>query len=388
MKKFERVKAVVSLDAIAHNFEEMKKNIADGTKIVAVIKADGYGHGAEAIARLIEEYEYIWGFAAATAEEAIQLKDAGVKKPVLILGLVFEEYFQELIQKEVRMTVCDYDMAKALSEEAVRQGRQVHIHIGLDTGMSRIGFADKPESVEEIKRIAALSNIEIEGMFTHFARADETDKSPAEDQLKRYLAFVELLEKAGVQIPLKHCSNSAGIIRMPEANLNMVRAGITIYGIYPSAEVERDIVKLLPAMELKSHVAFVKNLPAGTAISYGGTFASETDLRVATIPVGYADGYPRTLSNKGWVLIHGQKAPILGRICMDQFMVDVTHIADVKHGDEVTLIGKDGDECIHIDELGDLSGRFSYEFACDISKRVPRVYIKDGREWGDLTFFE
>ena len=388
MKKFERVKAVVSLDAIAHNFEEMKKNIADGTKIVAVIKADGYGHGAEAIARLIEGYEYIWGFAAATAEEAIQLKDAGVKKPVLILGLVFEEYFQELIQKEVRMTVCDYDMAKALSEEAVRQGRQVHIHIGLDTGMSRIGFADKPESVEEIKRIAALSNIEIEGMFTHFARADETDKSPAEDQLKRYLAFVELLEKAGVQIPLKHCSNSAGIIRMPEANLNMVRAGITIYGIYPSAEVERDIVKLLPAMELKSHVAFVKDLPAGTAISYGGTFASETELRVATIPVGYADGYPRTLSNKGWVLIHGQKAPILGRICMDQFMVDVTHIADVKHGDEVTLIGKDGDECIHIDELGDLSGRFSYEFACDISKRVPRVYIKDGREWGDLTFFE
>ena len=388
MKKFERVKAVVSLDAIAHNFEEMKKNIADGTKIVAVIKADGYGHGAEAIARLIEGYEYIWGFAAATAEEAIQLKNAGVKKPVLILGLVFEEYFQELIQKEVRMTVCDYDMAKALSEEAVRQGRQVHIHIGLDTGMSRIGFADKPESVEEIKRIAALSNVEIEGMFTHFARADETDKSPAEDQLKRYLAFVELLEKAGVQIPLKHCSNSAGIIRMPEANLNMVRAGITIYGIYPSAEVERDIVKLIPAMELKSHVAFVKDLPAGTAISYGGTFASETDLRVATIPVGYADGYPRTLSNKGWVLIHGQKAPILGRICMDQFMVDVTHIADVKHGDEVTLIGRDGDECIYIDELGDLSGRFSYEFACEISKRVPRIYIKDGREWGDLTFFE
>ena len=388
MKKFERVKAVVSLDAIAHNFEEMKKNIADGTKIVAVIKADGYGHGAEAIARLIEGYEYIWGFAAATAEEAIQLKDAGVKKPVLILGLVFEEYFQELIQKEVRMTVCDYDMAKALSEEAVRQGRQVHIHIGLDTGMSRIGFADNQESVEEIKRIAALSNVEIEGMFTHFARADETDKSPAEDQLKRYLAFVELLEKAGVQILLKHCSNSAGIIRMPEANLNMVRAGITIYGIYPSAEVERDIVKLIPAMELKSHVAFVKDLPAGTAISYGGTFASETDLRVATIPVGYADGYPRTLSNKGWVLIHGQKAPILGRICMDQFMVDVTHIADVKHGDEVTLIGRDGDECIHIDELGDLSGRFSYEFACEISKRVPRVYIKDGREWGDLTFFE
>ena len=233
---------------------------------------------------------------------------------------------------------------------------------------------------EEIKKIAALPNVEIEGMFTHFARADETDKAPAVEQLKRYLTFADLLEKAGVQIPLKHCSNSAGIIRMPEANLNLVRAGITIYGIYPSDEVERDIVKLKPAMELKSHVAYVKDLPAGTAISYGGTFASENDLRVATIPVGYADGYPRTLSNKGWVLIHGQKAPILGRVCMDQFMVDVTHIPDVKHGDEVTLIGRDGDEFISIETFGDMSGRFSYEFACDISKRVPRVYIKDGRE--------
>ena len=388
MKKFERIKAVVSLDAIAHNFEEMKKNIADGTKIVAVIKADGYGHGAEAIARLVGGYDYIWGFATATAEEAIQLKDAGIEKPVLILGLVFEEYFQELIKKEVRMTVCTYDMAKALSDEALRQGRQVHIHIGLDTGMSRIGFADKPESVDVIKKIAALPNVKIEGLFTHFARADETDKAPAVEQLERYLTFVELLEKAGVQIPLKHCSNSAGIIRMPEANMNMVRAGITIYGIYPSNEVERDIVKLIPAMELKSHVSYVKNLPAGTAISYGGTFASEKDLRIATIPVGYADGYPRTLSNKGWVLIHGQKAPILGRVCMDQFMVDVTDIPDVKHGDEVTLIGKDGDEFISIETLGDMSGRFSYEFACNISKRVPRVYIKDGREWGDLTFFE
>ena len=197
MKKFDRVKAVVSLDAIAHNFEEMKKNIAEGTKIVAVIKADGYGHGAEAIARLIEDYEYIWGYATATPEEALQLRDAGIDKPILILGIVFEEYYKELIAHEVRMTVCEYEMAAALSEEAVRQGRQVHIHIGLDTGMSRIGFADVPESVETIKKIAALPNVEIEGMFTHFARADETDRSPAITQLNRYLAFAELLEKAG-----------------------------------------------------------------------------------------------------------------------------------------------------------------------------------------------
>ena len=380
MKKFDRVKAVVSLDAIAHNFEEMKKNIAEGTKIVAVIKADGYGHGAEAIARLIEGYEYIWGFATATPEEALQLRDAGIDKPILILGIVFEEYYKELIAHEVRMTVCEYEMAAALSEEAVRQGKQVHIHIGLDTGMSRIGFADVPESVETIKKIADLPNVEIEGMFTHFARADEYDRSPAMVQLERYQKFSDLVEAAGVEIPLHHCSNSAGIIRVPEANLSIVRAGITIYGIYPSSEVERDIVKLTPVMELKSHVTYVKDVPEGAAISYGGTYVADKKRRVATIPVGYADGYPRQLSNKGWVLIHGKKAPILGRVCMDQFMVDVTEIGDVKKGDEVTLLGRDGDEFISIEEIGDLCGRFSYEFACDISPRVPRIYVKDGKE--------
>lgn len=387
MKKFERVKAVVSLDAIAHNFAEMKKNIAKGTKIVAVIKADGYGHGAEAIARLIEDYDYIWGFAVATPEEALQLRTFGVKKPILILGIVFEEYFTQMIAKEIRLTVCTYEMAQKLSEEAQRQGRDVHIHIGLDTGMSRIGFADRQESVEEIKKISQLPNLKIEGMFTHFARADETDRSPAIDQLNRYLNFAKLLEDAGIQIPMKHCSNSAGIIRVPEANLNAVRAGITIYGIYPSNEVERDIVKLIPAMELKSHISYIKTVEPGAAFSYGGTFTAKKEMKVATIPVGYADGYPRSLSNKGWVLIHGKKAPILGRVCMDQFMVDITKIPDAKAGDEVTLIGKDGKEFISIEKFGDLSGRFSYEFACDISKRVPRVYIKGGKEWGELTFF-
>lgn len=388
MKQFDRIRAVVSLDAIEHNFKEMKKNIAADTKIVAVIKADGYGHGAEAIARQAETHDYIWGFATATAEEAIQLYDSGIKKPLLILGLAFEEYFSDLIKREIRLTVCEHRIARELSEEAVRQGKKVHIHIALDTGMSRIGFSDTEESMKEIQKIQQLPNVEIEGMFTHFARADEIDKTPAEDQLKRYLDFAELLEQNGVRIPLKHCSNSAGIIRMPEANLDAVRAGITIYGIYPSDEVERDIVHLNPAMELKSHISYVKDLPSGTPISYGGTFASEKTLRVATIPVGYADGYPRSLSNKGWVLIHGQKAPILGRVCMDQFMVDVSHISDVKRGDEVTLIGKDGDEFLGIETLGEISGRFAYEFACNIGKRVPRVYIKDGRECGECPVFE
>lgn len=388
MKKYDRIKAVVSLDAIAHNFEEMRKNIKDDTKIIAVIKADGYGHGAEAIAALIHEYDYIWGFAVATPEEALRLRSFGVKKPVLILGIVFEEYFPELIAQDIRLTVCENKMAEMLSREGIRQGKTVHIHLALDTGMSRIGFADVPESIEKIRKIEALQNMEIEGMFTHFARADESDLTPAREQLDRYLVFAGLLEEKGIHIPLKHCSNSAGIIRMPQANLDAVRAGITIYGLYPSDEVERDKVRLEPAMELKSHITYIKELKAGTPVSYGGTYTAPKDIRTATVPAGYADGYPRSLSNKGWVLIRGRRAPVIGRICMDQFMVDVSEIPDACVGDEVTLIGKDGKEIISMEEMGDLSGRFSYEFACDISKRVPRVYTKNGKEWGELTFFE
>lgn len=380
MEKCNRVKAVISLDAVEHNFHEMRKNIAQDTKMIAVVKANAYGHGAVQIAHLIQNYDYIWGFATATAEEALALRKAGVMKPILILGIVFDEYYPELVRNHIRPAVCEYEEARKLSAEAVSQGETVHIHIALDTGMTRIGFADIPESVEEIRKIAALPNLEIEGMFTHFARADEYDRSPAMVQLERYREFSGRVAEAGVEIPLHHCSNSAGIIRVPEANLSIVRAGITIYGIYPSAQVETDIVRLDPVMELKSHVTYVKDVEPGTAISYGGTFAADRKLRVATVPVGYADGYPRQLSNKGWVLIHGQKAPILGRICMDQFMVDVTDIPDVCKGDEVTLIGRDGDEFISMDEMGELSGRFSYEFACDISTRVPRIYIKDGRE--------
>ena len=321
MKKDSRVKAVISLDAVEHNFREMRKNIAEETKMIAVIKADAYGHGAVPVAHLIEDYDYIWGFAAATAEEAIHLREAGITKPILILGIVFDEYFPELVRYEIRPAVCEYEEARKLSDEAVLQKKTVHIHIALDTGMTRIGFADTQENVEEIKKISELPNLEIEGMFTHFARADEYDRSPAMVQLERYLDFSRRVEEAGVEIPLHHCSNS-----------------------------------------------------------YGGTYVADRKLRVATVPVGYADGYSRQLSNKGWVLIHGQKAPILGRVCMDQFMVDVTEIGDVKKGDEVTLIGRDGDEFIGIEEIGDLCGRFSYEFACDISPRVPRVYIKNGKE--------
>ena len=380
MKKYTRVCARIDLDAIEYNMEMMKNNLKEGTRIISVLKTDGYGHGAVQIARLLQEKDYIWGYATATLDEAVILRKKGIEKPILVLGTVFPDQRAAMIEHEVRMTLYTEEMAAEVSDLAARMGKDVHIHIKLDTGMSRLGFPICEESADAIERISKMPHLQMEGMFTHFAKADEEDKSFTEKQLNAYLWMKQRLEEKGVQFSYYHCSNSAGIIRMPEANLNIVRAGITIYGIYPSSEVERDIVKLEPVMELKSHVTYVKDVPAGAAISYGGTYVADRKLRVATVPVGYADGYSRQLSNKGWVLIHGQKAPILGRVCMDQFMVDVTEIGDVKKGDEVTLIGRDGDEFIGIEEIGDLCGRFSYEFACDISPRVPRVYIKNGKE--------
>ena len=388
MKKNSRVKAIISLDAIAYNFEEMHKRVRKDTQIVAVIKANGYGHGAEAIARMVEGYDYIWGFAVATDEEALQLRGIGVQKPILILGLVFPDYYKELIEQNVRITVSEYSTAAEISALASQLGRTAMIHLALDTGMTRIGFRDCAESVEVIQRIQQLPHIKIEGMFTHFSRADEYDLSPAVVQMNRYQNFADKLQQAGVEIPLLHCSNSAGIMRLPEANMSLVRAGITVYGIYPSNEVERELLPLKPAMELKSHITYVKDVEAEVGISYGATYVTDQKRRVATIPVGYADGFARGLSNKSYVLIHGQKAPILGRICMDQFMVDVTDIPDARRGDEVTLIGRDGEEFISIETLGDISGRFSYEFACEVSPRVPRVYVYQGKEYelSELTF--
>lgn len=376
MEAYSRVKAIVSLDAILHNFEVMKDNIRDDTKIIAVIKADGYGHGAVPIAKMMEEKAYIWGFATATAEEAHELRRAGIVKPILILGYTFPEVYEMLVKEDIRPTVFRVDTARQLCETAKRTGKMLKIHLALDTGMTRIGFSDTNQSICDIQTIAAMEYLEIEGLFTHFARADEGDKSPAYEQLRRYQAFVEQLEAEGISIPMKHCANSAGILRIPEGNLDAVRAGIAIYGIYPSAEVERDL-PLWPAMELKSHIAHMKTVPAGVAVSYGGTFVTQKETVIATIPVGYGDGYPRSLSNKGYVLIHGKKAPILGRVCMDQFMVDVSEIPEAVMGDEVTLFGIDQGASLPVDELGDLSGRFSYEFVCGIAKRVPRVYLSN-----------
>lgn len=385
---YSRIYAEINLDAVVENFAAMKKNIDPKTKIMAVVKADGYGHGAVPIARLAEEYEYIWGFATATAEEALQLRTAGIKKPILVLGFVFEEHYAQIIEHDIRIVVFKRDMAEQLSAEAVRQGKKAVIHFGLDTGMTRIGFADTEENVSVIREICSLPNVEAEGMFTHFARADETDRTVTQRQLVRFERFIEALKQNGVELPLCHCSNSAGIIEFPEANREVVRAGITIYGIYPSDEVRKELVPLTPVMQLKSHVSFIKEVEPGVQVSYGGTFETVRKTRIATIPAGYADGYPRQLSNKGWVLIRGQKAPILGRICMDQFMVDVTDIPEVRDLDEAVLLGKSGEAEIKVEELSNLCGRFPYEFVCDIAKRVPRVYIRAGKISEQKDFFD
>lgn len=375
--KYSRVYAEIDMDAIAENFRVMHERISPKTKMVAVIKTDGYGHGAVPIARMIQPEDYIWGFAVATMTEAMILRKNQITKPVLILGYTFEEDYEDLIRYEIRPVVFKLDMAKELSQAAVQLKKTLSIHIGLDTGMSRIGFSDTEESIKTIREIASLPGIRIEGMFTHFAKADELDKASANRQFERYMHFAHRLEEAGVAIPLKHVSNSAALMELADMNLDLVRAGISIYGIYPSEEVSRDSMKLTPAMSLHSRIVYIKEIETGTQISYGGTFTAPHPMRIATIPVGYGDGYPRMLSNKGYVLIREKRARILGRICMDQFMVDVTDIPEAQELDEVVLVGRQGNEEITVDELGDLCGRFSYEFICDIGKRVPRIYTKN-----------
>lgn len=378
MKMHSRIQAEIDLDAMTYNLEHIKKNLAPGTQVIAVLKADGYGHGAVPLARRIQKDPEIWGIAVATVEEGEELRNAGITKPILILGYTYQEDYQKIAKLDFRPAVFKLSMAKELSKAALEAGKTLKIHIKIDTGMTRIGYRDVKKDVPEILEISKLPGLDIEGIFTHFARADEADKTHALVQYEKFQEFIRALEQEGLHIPMKHCSNSAGIIRMQEANMDAVRAGIILYGLYPSKEVEREPVPLKPLMSLRSHIAYIKTVEPGAEISYGGIFTTVRETRVATIPVGYADGYPRGLSNKGSVLIRGKRAPILGRVCMDQFMVDVTEIPEAEELDQVTLLGKDGEDCITMEELGELSGRFNYEFACCISKRVPRVYLESG----------
>ena len=388
IEEYSRVYATVDLDAIHSNMDHMKANIAAETKMIGVIKTDGYGHGAIPIAKELEELDYMFGFATATVEEAMILRNSGISKPILILGYTFPYSYEEMIRNDIRPAVFRYDMIEQLSERALRIGKKAKIHVKVDTGMSRIGVTSDKEGMDFIGKVLKTPGIEVEGVFTHFAKADEKDKTAVLLQINRFKEFIRNIEKeTGYHIPICHCSNSAGIVELKEANMNVVRAGITMYGLWPSEEVAKDIVELKPAMELKSRIIYKKEVEPGTAVSYGGIFVANRKTSVATIPVGYGDGYPRGLSNKGEVLVHGRRAPVIGRVCMDQFMIDVTDIPEAAEGDEVTLIGKDGTETITMEELGGISGRFNYELACCIGKRVPRIYLKSGKIVGTKDYF-
>ena len=371
---YPRVEAEIDLGAIRDNFAAMRGRLRDDTKMIAVVKTDAYGHGAVRIAEMMEPEAYIWGFAVATTEEAVELRRAGIRKPILCLGFVFPQDYDLLVRLQIRPATFKLSMARQLSEAASRAGMILPVHLAVDTGMGRIGFQVCEGDADEEAEIAKLPNLKVEGLFTHFARADERDKGYTQEQFRKYCRFEQMLEERGVSIPLRHAANSASIMELPGTHLDAVRAGITIYGIYPSDEVDRNLMPMKPAMSLISHICYIKKVPAGTSISYGGTFVTERESRIATIPVGYGDGYPRSLSNKGSVLIRGRRAPIVGRVCMDQFMVDVTEI-EAEEFDRVTLLGQDGKDAVTTDELGRLSGRFPYELVCDISKRVPRVYV-------------
>lgn len=382
--QYHRIYAKIDIDAIIHNLGECRRRIPEGTRVLCVIKADGYGHGAVELAHQLEDKADYFG--VAVIEEAVELRRAGIDKPILILGYTSPSQDDLLIKYDITQNIYTYDMAKRLSDRAVELEKTVKCHIGLDTGMSRVGFQDNEESVEIIKKISALPNLVIEGIFSHYARADEKNKTTALLQSERFDLFIDKLEKAGVNIPIKHLSNSAAVEEL-EKHYDMVRFGISLYGLYPSEEVDKSSVDLVPAMELRTKIVNIKTVPEGCGVSYGHTFVTRRTTRIATIPVGYADGYPRALSSKGRVIVNGQYAPIIGRVCMDQFMIDVTDIeGDINIEDEVILMGTDGDCTVSAEEIGDMSASFNYEFVCNVARRVPRVYFKSGKPYKEVSY--
>lgn len=373
MSGYLRCYAEVSLKAIGHNIAQVKKRLRPGVKLLAVIKADAYGHGAVRVGKYLEDQvDY---FAVATAEEAMELREQGIRLPVLVLGYISPEQYGEILDYDITQTVYSLEIAEKLSEASVKAGCRTKIHAALDTGMTRIGFHITEEEADRIAAISRLPGLELEGMFTHFSCADQKDKTYCGLQLEKFRRMERMLRARGVEIPVKHICNSAGIMEFDDYRFDMVRSGIVTYGLYPSEEVDKSRLPLIPALSWKSRVIHVQDVEPGLGVSYGATYTTEGPCtRIATVSAGYADGYPRALSNKGRVLIHGRYAPILGRVCMDQMMVDVSHIPDVKVEDAVTLIGREGDRRITMEEVADPACRFNYEMACGISKRVPRIY--------------
>lgn len=371
-----RTEAKININAIMHNYDITRAKLPKNVKLLSVIKADAYGHGAVKLAKLLDDKADFFGVAC--VEEAEELKLSGIKSPILILGHVFNDSLDKIVEMDVRIPIFSLEDAKALSAEAVKQGKTALFHFCVDTGMSRIGFQVTEESADVCKEISMLPSIKAEGIFSHFATADEADLSKAMAQRDRFKKFVKMLDDRGVDIPIKHINNSAGIMNFDEY-FDMCRMGIITYGLYPSQDIDKSILELEPVMEWTARVAYVKTLDAGREISYGGTYKTTEKRVIATIPIGYADGYPRCLSNRGRVLVNGEFAPIVGRVCMDQFMVDVTGIPNVKDGTEVVLVGKQGDKCLSMEEVADMAYSFNYELPCRIARRVPRTYYLDGK---------
>ena len=370
-----RTEAAIDLDAAEHNFNVTRAKLPENVKLLCVIKADAYGHGAVPLAKLFEGRADFYGVAC--IEEAIELKKAGIKTPVLILGAVPKEFYSDIVKYDIRVPIFNLEDAKALSAEAVKQSKTAPFHFCVDTGMSRIGFQVNKESADTCLEITKLPNIEAEGLFAHFATADEKDLSKAIAQRDKVKEFIKLFEERGINIPIKHINNSAGIMNFDEY-FDMCRMGIILYGLYPSHEVDENLLKIKPVMEWRAHITHIKELEPGREISYGGTYKTGETRRIATIPVGYADGYPRCLSNKGKVIINGEFAPITGRVCMDQFMVDITGI-DAKVGDTVVLVGKSGSKELSMEEVSESAYSFNYELPCRVARRVPRTYYRDGK---------
>lgn len=377
--KLNRAWAEINLDNIAHNIREIRRITNKNAEIMGVVKADAYGHGVMEVTRTLL-CNGATRLAVSMLDEAIQLRRNGIDVPILILGYTDPIRANEIIQNDVTQTVYSHELAQALSDEAVKQGKKVKIHIKIDTGMSRLGFLPGYSAVKNVVKISKLPNIIIEGLFTHFATADEKDREFTLTQFERFMSICSELQRIGIHIPVKHCANSAGIIEYPEMHLDMVRPGIILYGMYPSEEVDKSKIDLKPAMTLKANVILVKEVEKNTSISYGRLFTTQRTSKIATIPIGYADGYTRMLSNKGKVLIRGQLAPIVGRICMDQCMVDVTDLdCDVEVGDEVVLIGAQGDNVITVEDVANSIGMINYEFVSIVGKRIPRAFIQDGK---------
>lgn len=374
----------INMDNLRRNFRNIRALLDEKTKFCAVIKANGYGHGSVELAKLYEE-EGADYFAVATCEEALELRDAGIGTPLMCLGYVPEDRFGQMIEREVDITIYSLEKAKRLSEEAVKRGKEAKVHIKLDTGMSRLGYPCREDSVQEIKEIAALPGIRCRGLFTHFALADSADPSYTKEQFKRYLFVSERLEQEGVGIEIRHVCNSAGIMMFPEYHLDMVRAGIVLYGHYPSEEVDKSVLKLYPAMSLRTTVAHVKLLEEGRGISYGHKYHTRREERIATIPIGYADGFTRMLSGKADVRIGESIVPVVGRICMDQCMLNVTGL-DVKVGDMVTIFSDE--EELAIERFGERLGTINYELLCMIQRRVPRVYRNHGETTAVIDYLE